>query len=601
MTEISQRRTTLVDPIKTIDEYIDQTDWRTKDNSNKEFSLSGMVMTTQGKLTANYWLDEVYSEEAGEAHRNGTIHIHDLDVLGGYCAGWSLRQLLETGFRGAPGRVESTPPRHMRSAVGQIVNFLCSLQGEWAGAQAFSSFDTLMAPFVRLDNLSYEEVEQNMQEMVFSLNVPSRTGGQSPFTNLTFDWTVPEDMKYLNPIIGGEECDFTYGDLTEEMEMVNKAFITVMMQGDDSGRPFSFPIPTYNITKDFDWNSENANLLFEMTAKYGLPYFQNFINSDMDPEDVRSMCCRLRLDLRELRTRGNGLFGSGEKTGSVGVVTINMARLGYKHKGDVVGLQKELDELLVLAKDSLEAKRVFVNRLMDEGLYPYSKFYLGHLNSHFSTIGVNGMNEMIRNFTNDVENITTEFGHDLAYGLLEFIRNRMSDFQEETGNLYNLEATPGEGACHRFALRDIERFPDIIQAGTPENNYYTNSSQAPVNYTEDLFEVLANQDDLQRLYTGGTVLHVYQNAVFSTPEVAKAVVKKIFETHQLPYITLSPVYSICPTHGFISGTHEECPECGETCEVFSRVMGYYRPVRSWNTGKKGEFAERTYFKEPVVA
>lgn len=313
------------------------------------------------------------------------------------------------------------------------------------------------------------------------------------------------------------------------------------------------------------------------------------------------MCCRLRLDLRELRTRGNGLFGSGEKTGSVGVVTINMARLGYKHKGDVVGLQKELDELLVLAKDSLEAKRVFVNRLMDEGLYPYSKFYLGHLNSHFSTIGVNGMNEMIRNFTNDVENITTEFGHDLAYGLLEFIRNRMSDFQEETGNLYNLEATPGEGACHRFALRDIERFPDIIQAGTPENNYYTNSSQAPVNYTEDLFEVLANQDDLQRLYTGGTVLHVYQNAVFSTPEVAKAVVKKIFETHQLPYITLSPVYSICPTHGFISGTHEECPECGETCEVFSRVMGYYRPVRSWNTGKKGEFAERTYFKEPVVA
>lgn len=577
-------------------EYLDQTDWRVKANANQGYSLGGLILSISGKVTANYWLSHVYTPEIGEAHRNGDYHIHDLDIFGGYCAGWSLRQLLQEGFNGVAGRVESAPPKHFRSAIGQIVNFLGSMQNEWAGAQAFSSFDTLMAPYVRKDALDYTEIKQGIQELIYNLNVPSRWGSQAPFTNLTFDWTCPEDLKDTYPIIADEVMPYTYGDLAPEMTLINKAYIEVMTEGDAAGRIFTFPIPTYNITPDFDWNGENVDILFEMTAKYGLPYFQNFLNSDMNPSDVRSMCCRLQLDLRELLKRGNGLFGSGEQTGSIGVVTVNMARLGYVYKGDMDALKTQLDVLLTLAKESLEKKREVVQHYMDAGLFPFSKRYLGHLNAHFSTIGVNGINEMIRNFTNDETDITSHEGHQMALDILDHIRGRMVEFQEETGNLYNLEATPAEGTTYRFAREDKKRWDDIIQAGTLEEPYYTNSSQLPVGFTADPFEALEKQQDLQSKYTGGTVLHLYLGERVSNAEACKALVKRSLETFKLPYLTISPTFSICPSHGYLIGEHNECPQCGKECEVWTRVMGYHRPVSSFNTGKKGEYHERLVFE-----
>jgi len=581
----------------TIDEYLSRGDWRVNANANQGYSLGGMMLNTSGKVIANYWLDQVYAPEAGAAHRDGDIHIHDLDMFAGYCAGWSLRTLLEQGFNGVPGKVSSAPPRHLSSALGQMVNFLGTLQNEWAGAQAFSSFDTYLAPFVRLDGLDAEAVRQAIEEFVFNLNVPSRWGTQTPFTNLTLDWTCPDDLADQRPMIGGEVCDFTYGDLAPEMAVINRAFIDVMTAGDADGRAFTFPIPTYNITKDFDWDDPAVDALFAMTAKYGLPYFQNFVNSDLDPHMIRSMCCRLQLDLTQLLARGNGLFGSAEQTGSLGVVTVNCARLGYLHPGDEAGLIARLDELLEIARDSLEAKRVVIQRHIDGGLFPYTKRYLGTLDNHFSTIGVNGLNELVRNFTGDADDITSDAGHALVARILDHIRDRMVEFQEATGTMYNLEATPAEGATYRFAKSDIGRYDGIRHAGTDDNPYYTNSSQLPVGYTDDAFEALALQEDLQQKYTGGTVLHLYMGEAVSSAAACRTLVRRALEKFRLPYITITPTFSICPRHGYRSGEHTVCPECGADCEVWTRVMGYFRPVSSFNVGKKGEAAERLAFAE----
>ncbi|QQB47562.1 ribonucleoside triphosphate reductase [Corynebacterium glucuronolyticum] len=589
-----------IDAISTINEYLDRSDWRVNANANQDFSLGGMMLNTSGKVVANYWLTQVFSPAANTAHREGAIHIHDLDMLSGYCAGWSLRQLLEQGFGGVPGAISSLPPRHLSSALGQMVNFLGTLQNEWAGAQAFSSFDTYLAPFVRLDNLSYEEVEQAVQEFVFNLNVPSRWGTQTPFTNLTFDWVCPADIADNHPYIGEEVCDFTYGELREEMDMLNRAFITVMMTGDADGRPFTFPIPTYNITKDFPWESENTRLLFEMTAKYGLPYFQNFINSELDPGMIRSMCCRLQLDLRELLKRGNGLFGSAELTGSIGVVTINCARLGYLHVGDEEALMSELDDLIDIGIDTIERRRATIATLLDEGLFPYTRRWMPNLDNHFSTIGVNGMNEMVRNFVGDAYDITDPNGHEMALRILNHINEKLVAAQESTGHLFNLEATPSEGATYRFAREDLARYPDIIQAGTAEEPYYTNSSQLPVSHTPDPFAALAEQEDLQTKYTGGTVLHLYMGAAMSSGEACSSLVRRALTAFRLPYITITPTFSICPSHGYLSGEHPTCEQCGEQTEMWTRVMGYFRPVSSFNTGKKGEFHERTYFSEKLA-
>ncbi|OKL48653.1 ribonucleoside triphosphate reductase [Boudabousia marimammalium] len=598
-----------VDAITTIDEYLNQSDWRVNANANQGYSLGGLMLNTSGKMVANYWLSKVYPKAAGLAHRNGDIHIHDLDMFAGYCAGWSLKDLLQQGFNGVRGAIASGPAKHFSSACGQIVNFLGTLQNEWAGAQAFSSFDTYMAPFVRLDKMTYEDVYQNMQELIYNLNVPSRWGTQTPFTNLTFDWTCPKDLAEQQPLIGGEICDFTYGELQEEMDMINRAFMEVMTAGDMDGRVFTFPIPTYNITKDFDWDSPNSDRLFEMTAKYGLPYFQNFINSELDPGMIRSMCCRLQLDLRELLKRGNGLFGSAEQTGSVGVVTINMARLGYLHAGDEEGLVKRLDELLDIAKTTLELKREVIGRHIDAGLFPYTKRYLGTLDNHFSTIGVNGMNEMVRNFTLDEHDLTDEYGHQMCVRLLDRVREKMVEFQEETGHLYNLEATPAEGTTYRFAKEDKARFPGIIQAGTDENPYYTNSSQIPVGYTDDPFLVQEMQEELQTKYTGGTVIHLYMNERVSSAEACKQLIRRSLTAFRSPYVTITPTFSICPTHGYLQGEHKTCEKCAAAnpsaepveCEVWTRVMGYFRPVHSFNVGKRGEYAERTMFTEEAAA
>lgn len=560
---LRQDKRTLVDVASSVEEYVDRADWRVQANANQGYSLGGLILNVSGKVTANYWLSHVYPPEIGQAHRDADYHIHDLDMLCGYCAGWSLRQLLYEGFNGVSGKPEADPPKHFSTALGQMVNFLGTLQNEWAGAQAFSSFDTYLAPFVRNDGLSYDDVRQHMQEFIYNLNVPSRWGTQTPFTNLTFDWVCPEDLREQVPVIGGKEMPFTYGELQEEMDMLNRAYIEVMTAGDRRGRVFTFPIPTYNITPDFPWESENAERLFAMTAKYGLPYFQNFLNSDLSPNMVRSMCCRLQLDLRELLKRGNGLFGSAEQTGSIGVVTINCARLGYLFKGDEKGLFARLDHLADMAKDSLEIKRKVVQRLMDNGLFPYTRRYLGKLRNHFSTIGVNGINEMIRNFTGDREDITTEFGHDLAIRLLDHLRERMKSYQEETGSLYNLEATPAEGTTYRFAREDRKRYPDIIQAGTQEHPYYTNSSQLPVGYTDDPFEALRRQDDLQIRYTGGTVLHLYMQEQISSPEACRKLVRTALTHFRLPYLTVTPTFSICPKHGYLAGEHEFCPICDE--------------------------------------
>ncbi len=589
-----------IDVATTVDEYLQRSDWRVNANANQGFSLGGLILNISGKIIANYWLDEVYRPEIGEAHRAGDYHIHDLDVLGGYCAGWSLRQLLQEGFGGVPGMIESAPPKHFSSALGQIVNFLGTLQNEWAGAQAFSSFDTLLAPYVRLDGLAYEEVRQGIQELIHNLNVPSRWGTQTPFTNLTFDLTCPDDLKDVQPLVGEDLAPFTYGDLAPEMELINRAYIEVMTSGDAAGRVFTFPIPTYNITSEFDWDSPLADALFEMTAKYGTPYFQNFVNSDLKPGDVRSMCCRLQLDLRELLSRGNGLFGSGEQTGSVGVVTINMARLGYLHRGSWDNLIAALDRLIDLGSESLEIKRVTVHQLMADGLFPYTRRYLGNLDSHFSTIGVNGINEMIRNFTLDVEDITTESGHAMAVRVLDHVRGRLVEIQERTGHLYNLEATPAEGTTYRFAKEDLARFPQIIQAGTAENPYYTNSSQLPVSFTDDPFEALARQDDLQRKYTGGTVLHLYMGERVSDARACKEIVRRSLHNFRLPYLTITPTFSVCAVHGYMSGDQPICTTCGAEAEVWTRVMGYFRPVASFNIGKKGEYAERVTFREALV-
>lgn len=554
---------TLVDVSSSINEYLDRSDWRVRANANQGYSLGGLILNTSGKMIANYWLNHVYPREIGDAHRSGDIHIHDLDMLAGYCAGWSLRTLLNEGLNGVEGRVEAGPPRHMSSAVGQIVNFLGTLQNEWAGAQAFSSFDTYMAAFVRKDRLNYEQVRQYIQELIYNLNVPSRWGTQTPFTNLTFDWVCPEDLQQQVPLIAGEEQAFTYGELQHEMDMINRAYIEVMSKGDAKGRVFTFPIPTYNITEDFIWDSENADLLFKMTAKYGLPYFQNFLNSELKPNMIRSMCCRLQLDLRELLKRGNGLFGSAEQTGSVGVVTINCARLGYLHQDNETALLTALDKWLIKARNSLEIKRKVIQRHMDAGLFPYTRRYLGTLRNHFSTIGVNGINEMIRNFSHDREDIVSQKGRAMAIRFLDHIRARMIEFQRETGHMYNLEATPAEGTTYRLAREDCKKFPDILQAGTPEKPYYTNSSQLPVGYTSDPFEALQMQDELQKKYTGGTVLHLYMSERISNVEACKKLVQRSLANFHLPYITVTPTFSICPNHGYLSGEHEFCPRCDD--------------------------------------
>lgn len=587
--ESREARNIVVEVEKTIGEYLNKNDWRVNANSNQGYSLGGLILNTAGKTVANYWLSHVYPSAVGDAHRNGDYHIHDLDMFSGYCAGWSLRVLLEEGFNGVPNKVESKPPQHLSSAVSQMVNFLGTLQNEWAGAQAFSSFDTYMAPFVKkyeletlreldeigavfpseqakrefLDKKVYDYVYQNLQSFVFNLNVPSRWGTQTPFTNITLDWDCPDDLKYVRLKLGGEFFAYTFGQLQKEMDIINRAFIEVMTKGDAKGRVFTFPIPTYNITKDFDWDNAKNLPLFEMTAKYGTPYFQNFINSDLNPGDVRSMCCRLQLDLKELRKRGGGLFGSAEMTGSIGVVTINSARLGYLFKNNKEGFFAKLSHLMELAKAALELKRKEIQNWADRGLFPYTKRYLPNLNSHFSTIGINGLNEAIRNFTGDEHNIVSEWGNSFAVEVLDFMREKMVEFQEETGNLYNLEATPAEGTTYRFAKEDQRKFPDILQAGTAEAPYYTNSSQLPVGYTDDVFEALMLQDDLQTRYTGGTVLHCYMSERISSAETCRNLVRKILNRFRLPYITITPTFSICPNHGYLQGEYDYCPKCDD--------------------------------------
>jgi len=574
--KLRQDKKTVVDVLASVNEYLEQSDWRVNANANQGYSLGGLILNVSGKVIANYWLNHVYAAELGEAHRDGSLHIHDLDMLSGYCAGWSLRMLLTEGFNGVPGKVEAGPPKHLSSVVGQIVNFLGTLQNEWAGAQAFSSFDTYLAPFVRKDSLSYAEVKQQMQELVFNLNVPSRWGTQTPFTNLTFDWTCPEDLQEQSPIIGGEEMPFRYGDLQAEMDLINRAYIEVMTTGDEKGRVFTFPIPTYNITPDFPWENENTELLFAMTAKYGLPYFQNFLNSELKPNMVRSMCCRLQLDLRELLKRGNGLFGSAEQTGSIGVVTINCARLGYLHRGDEAAVYEGLDRLLELARTGLEVKRKVIQRHMDSGLFPYTKRYLGTLRNHFSTIGVNGINEMIRNFSDDTLDITSPEGHALAIRFMDHIRARMLEFQDETGNMYNLEATPAEGTTYRFAREDRKRFPAILQAGDSETPFYTNSSQLPVGCTDDPFEALDLQEELQRKYTGGTVFHLYMGEPLTDAAACRKLVRRVLENYRIPYLTITPTFSICPIHGYLPGEHPYCPRCDEELQrVKSTQKGEY--------------------------
>lgn len=628
--QMREGRRSLVDSISSINEYLGQQDWRVNANANQGYSLGGLILNVAGKVTANYWLSHVYNPEIGDAHREGDFHIHDLDMLSGYCAGWSLRTLLNEGFNGVPGKVEAGAPKHFSSALGQMVNFLGTLQNEWAGAQAFSSFDTYLAPFVRNDKLTYDDVFQGIQEFVYNLNVPSRWGTQTPFTNLTLDWNCPEDLRNQYPLIGGKQTEFTYGELQQEMDMINRAFIDVMSHGDHRGRAFTFPIPTYNITKDFDWEHPNCQPLFEMTAKYGLPYFQNFINSDLQPNMVRSMCCRLQLDLRELLKRGNGLFGSAEQTGSIGVVTINLARLGYMHKGNYNALTDRLETLMELAKKSLEVKRKVIQARIDSGLFPYTRRYLGTLRNHFSTIGINGMNECIRNFSENAYDITSAEGVELAQKLLDFMRERIVQYQVETGHLYNLEATPAEGATHRFAREDRKRFPEIIQAGTPQAAYYTNSTQLPVDYQGDLFDIMRHQEKLQTKYTGGTVLHLYVGERIPDAESCKRLVKKSLSQFRLPYVTVTPTFSICPKHGYIAGEHQHCPTCDsietrrivaeaqnegreiapdavvlkdenrQVCEVWTRVMGYFRPVSQFNAGKKSEYRERVLLNSQEI-
>ncbi len=588
----------VVDVDKTISEYLHQSDWRVNENANQGYSLGGMILNTSGKITANYWLNYIYPKEVREAHIDGDFHLHDLGMFCGYCAGWSLRQLLQEGFNGVAGKVESDPPKHFETALGQMVNFLGTLQNEWAGAQAFSSFDTMLAPYIKRDALSYEEVYQGVQQFVFNLNVPSRWGMQTPFTNITLDWVVPDDLKEKRPMIGIEEQTFTYADCQPEMDLINKAFIEIMTKGDRKGRVFTFPIPTYNITKDFRWDTENAKLLFEMTAKYGIPYFQNFMNSSLNPSDVRSMCCRLQLDLRVLRARGGGLFGSAEMTGSVGVVTINLPRIAYLSKTKEHFFER-LGKLMDTAKISLEIKRKVVQENIDRGLLPFTKRYLPSLRNHFSTIGLNGMNEACLNLLGS--NLGSTEGKAFASEVLEYMRDRLLAYQDETGNLYNLEATPAEGVTYRFAKEDLARYPGIIQAGTADAPYYTNSTHLPVGYTDDPLSALDHQDELQTKYTGGTVLHLFLGERVRDWKTCASFVKKVAQSYHLPYFTLTPTFSICPKHGYLAGEVKTCPSCQSTCEIWSRIVGYFRPVDQWNTGKKCEYTQRTEYTVPMLA
>jgi anaerobic ribonucleoside-triphosphate reductase len=586
---------TLLDYKNVVNSYINVTDWRVKENSTVTYSIGGLILSNSGAITANYWLSEVYDEEIANAHRNCDLHLHDLSMLSGYCAGWSLKQLITEGLGGVPGKITSSPARHLSTLCNQMVNFLGIMQNEWAGAQAFSSFDTYLAPFVKIDNLSYHDVKQCIQSFIYGVNTPSRWGTQAPFTNVTLDWVVPNDLAELNCLIGGKEVDFKYKDCQKEMDMVNKAFIEIMIEGDTNGRGFQYPIPTYSITKNFDWSeTENNKLLFEMTAKYGTPYFSNYINSDMEPSDVRSMCCRLRLDLRELRKKSGGFFGSGESTGSIGVVTINMPRIAYLSK-DEKDFYDRLTHMMDIAARSLKIKRNVINKLLEEGLYPYTKRYLGTFNNHFSTIGLLGMNEACLNAKWIKEDLTHEDAQKFTKNVLNFMREKLSDYQEEYGDLYNLEATPAESTTYRLAKKDKELYPDIITASDDDTPYYTNSSHLPVGFTADIFEALDIQDELQTLYTSGTVFHAFLGERLDSWKSAANLVRKIAENYKLPYYTLSPIYSICKNHGYLTGNQPVCPKCGEETEVYSRITGYYRPVKNWNTGKSKEFKMRKLY------
>ncbi len=589
-------KSTILDYKDVVNSYVNVTDWRVKENSTVTYSVGGLILSNSGAITANYWLSEVYDEEIAEAHRNADIHIHDLSMLTGYCAGWSLKQLINEGLGGVPGKITSSPAKHLSTLCNQMVNFLGIMQNEWAGAQAFSSFDTYLAPFIKVDNLSYHEVKQCIQSFVYGVNTPSRWGTQAPFTNATFDWVVPNDLAELNALVGGKEMDFKYKDCQKEMDMINKAFIEIMIEGDSNGRGFQYPIPTYSITKDFNWEeTENNKLLFEMTAKYGTPYFSNYINSDMEPSDVRSMCCRLRLDLRELRKKSGGYFGSGESTGSVGVVTINMPRIAYLSK-DEKDFYLKLERMMDISARSLKIKRNVITKLLNEGLYPYTKRYLGTFNNHFSTIGLVGMNEACMNAKWLKEDLTHEEAQKFTKDVLNFMRDRLSDYQEEYGDLYNLEATPAESTSYRLAKHDKNRYPEILTASEGDNTpYYTNSSHLPVGYTADIFEALDIQDELQTLYTSGTVFHAFLGERLKDWKSAAALVRKISENYKLPYYTLSPTYSVCSEHGYISGEVWECPICGKETEVYSRITGYYRPVKNWNAGKTEEFKNRKVY------
>ena len=592
-------KSTILDYKGVVDNYLRLNDWRVKENSTVTYSVGGLILSNSGAITANYWLSEIYDEEIAQAHRNCDIHIHDLSMLTGYCAGWSLKQLIQEGLGGIPGKITSSPASHLATLCNQMVNFLGILQNEWAGAQAFSSFDTYLAPFVKKDNLTYNEVKKCIESFIYGVNTPSRWGTQAPFSNITLDWVCPKDLANVPAIVGGKDQPFTYGECQKEMDMVNKAFIEIMIEGDAEGRGFQYPIPTYSITKDFDWSeTENNKLLFEMTAKYGTPYFSNYINSDMEPSDVRSMCCRLRLDLRELRKKSGGFFGSGESTGSVGVVTINLPRIGYLAK-DKEDFFHRLDRIMDISARSLKIKRTVITKLMDEGLYPYTKRYLGTFDNHFSTIGLVGMNEACLNASWLGVNLGDKRAQDFAVEVLNHMRGRLSDYQEQYGDLYNLEATPAESTSYRLAKHDVEQFPDIITASSDENSpYYTNSSHLPVGYTDDIFEALDVQDRLQTLYTSGTVFHAFLGEKMPDWKSAAKLVRTIAENYELPYYTLSPTYSVCSEHGYIAGEVYKCPHCGKATEVYSRITGYYRPVQNWNVGKTEEFKERKTYDVP---
>ena len=593
--KIRNMKSTILDYKELVDSYVKVTDWRVKENSTVTYSVGGLILSNSGAITANYWLSEIYDEEIANAHRRADIHLHDLSMLTGYCAGWSLKQLIQEGLGGIPGKITSSPASHLATLCNQMVNFLGIMQNEWAGAQAFSSFDTYLAPFVKVDDLTYDQTKKCIESFIFGVNTPSRWGTQSPFSNITLDWVVPNDLAELNAIVGGKEMDFKYKDCQKEMDMVNKAFIEIMIEGDANGRGFQYPIPTYSITKDFDWSdTENNRLLFEMTAKYGTPYFSNYINSDMEPSDVRSMCCRLRLDLRELRKKSGGFFGSGESTGSVGVVTINMPRIAYLSETQAEFYHR-LDKLMDIAARSLKVKRTVITKLLEEGLYPYTKRYLGTFENHFSTIGLVGMNEACLNAKWLRKDLTTPEAQEFTKDVLNHMRERLSDYQEEYGDLYNLEATPAESTAYRLAKHDVNRFGDIITANMNGTPYYTNSSHLPVGYTEDVFSALDIQDELQTLYTSGTVFHAFLGEKLPTWKSAANLVRKIAENYKLPYYTMSPTYSVCRNHGYITGEVYTCPECGEATEVYSRITGYYRPVQNWNEGKSQEFKDRKVY------